>query len=81
MEKIQQFNVDGVLYSMPSTYYQEEKVWHSDISPYEWHSESEMRKDMMIHFLSHDDDMNIIFENCVDESDVIELYNKIKSRI
>ena len=81
MEKVQQFEVDGMLYSMQSTYYEDDKVWCADIAPYEWNKESEMRRDMLIHFLADDDQERSLFEgwDCRDEDTFLQEYNKYQS--
>lgn len=81
MEKIQQFVVDGMLYSMQSTYCEQDKVWCADIEPYEWNKESEMRRDMLIHFLAVDEQDRSLFEDwdCRNENEFIKEYEKYQS--
>lgn len=79
MDKNQQFVVDGMLYTMQSTYHQEENVWTADIEPYEWNTESQMRKDMLIHFLSEESPSLANWYqhfDCRDEDEVIDVYEK-----
>jgi hypothetical protein len=79
MEKIQQFVVDGMLYSMQCAYHPEEIVWTADIEPYEWNTESEMRIDMLIHFLAADDIDRKLFESWDCRSEFIKNYEDYQS--
>jgi hypothetical protein len=65
-----------------AVYYPEEEVWHSeDFSGYEWDSEREMRRHMLIHFLCEENGYlkPSWFMECYDESDVREVINNIMS--
>jgi hypothetical protein len=50
--KLQEFNVDGIQFSMPSQYCPIDKIWMADVSYYEFNSESEMRMHMLMEFLA-----------------------------
>lgn len=76
--KNQIFNVDGEIIVLPSTFYQEEKVWTSAMIPDgEWNSQTEMRLDMLIYYYSEDDphlyEYLLQFEY-KDEDDFLEIY-------
>lgn len=73
MEKVQQFLVDGMLYSMQSTFYPEDKVWCADVAPGEWKSEDAMRMDMLIHFLAEGDEemtLRMSLWDCANEDEL-----------
>ena len=62
-----------MLYSMQSTYYEDDKVWCADIEPYEWNKESEMRRDMLIHFLAEGDEkmrLRMSLWDCANEDEL-----------
>jgi hypothetical protein len=65
-----------------AVYYPVEEVWHSDdFSGYEWDSEREMRRHMLIHFLCEENEYlkPSWFMECYDENDVREVINNIMS--
>ena len=79
MNKTQEFDVDGMYFCIESTYHPEDKVWTADIDPYEWHTEKDMRMDMLIHSLSEDTpglDNWYQYFDCRNEEQIIEVYNK-----
>ena len=79
MNKIQEFEVDGIDFSMQSTYHLEDKVWTANIEPYEWYTEKDMRMDMLIHLLSEDTyglENWYQYFDCHNEEQIIEVYNK-----
>lgn len=66
-------------YEAEAVYYPEEEVWHSEeFSGYEWDTQREMRKDMLVHFICQEHDFNPMwFMECYDEDDVREVFNDI----
>lgn len=65
-----------------AVYYPEEEVWHSDdFSGYEWDSEREMRRDMLVHFLLQENDhlTKWMFTECYDEHEVREVMEQLMS--
>jgi hypothetical protein len=79
MNKTQEFIIDGCAFQVESTYHPKENVWTSDyVDPYEWNTEREMRLDMLIKYLSEDNEEVIQFSlwNCRTEDEFLEQYNK-----
>jgi hypothetical protein len=83
MEKIQYFNVDGVTIGYLSTYHPKENVWSAEIEPYEWNKESEMRIDMLIHFLADDEKEKFQFSmwDCPNEDALLERHQNYRNYI
>lgn len=72
--KLQEFHGFRVL----STYCEENKVWLSDFcEPYEWNTEREMRRDMLIHELAEDKKEKELFTmwDCRDEIEFFDKYD------
>ena len=67
-------------YSFNAEYHPEEKVWTSRVMPNEeWDSLLEMRRDVLIHLVCHEHELNKgIFEDLYDDEAVIEKLNELR---
>ena len=62
-----------------SVYHKDENVWTSDFcEPYEWNTETQMRRDMLIHYISEDQKEKELFESwdCRDEIEFLDKYEQ-----
>ena len=70
-------------FNTPSFYHSVEDVWTSDFcEPYEWNSETEMRRDMLIHALAEDEKEKELFESwdCKNEIQFYDRYDEYNSK-
>ncbi len=71
-------------YECEAVFYPEEEVWCSpDFDGYEWNTEEEMRKDMLVHMLCQEFDYlnKVHFSECESEEDVRSLFRDIHNQI